>query len=424
MIVSVAPAALPMPSARWPADRPMRRRSTSAWWSWRRSSGCSRAPRPTCRAVSNPNVGDAAGQRQVVVDRLRHVGDAEPAPGRRGPARTPRTPCRRRRSSPARRSRARSAPAGSWCSRQSGSAAVVVSHRRVGPRRAQDRPAQDVDARDVGDARAVGRARSRPSMRCSNPSRMPTTSQPELHGLDGGGRDDRVDAGGRAAAAQDPQAPAAVGHCPSFGSRRRPSRPPGCHCPPSSVQRGRTSALRRVVECGPTMADVLAIDAGTTGIRAMVVDEARLGRAPRLPRVPPALPPPGLGRARPRGLVAATLASRARGAGRSRPRAAATWPRSGITNQRETTVAVGPGHPPPDPPGDRVAGPADGRPLRDAARRGVGATGSATGPAWSSTRTSRAPRSPGCWTTSPGPATRRGPGGSRSGPSTPTCWPG
>ena len=47
------------------------------------------------------------------------------------------------------------------------------------------------------------------------------------------------------------------------------------------------------------MAKVVAIDAGTTGVRALVVDEHGPGHRRRLPGADPALPAPGLGRARP-----------------------------------------------------------------------------------------------------------------------------
>ena len=45
---------------------------------------------------------------------------------------------------------------------------------------------------------------------------------------------------------------------------------------------------------------ILAIDAGTTGVTALIVDRGRPDRGPRLPRVPPALPRRRVGRARPR----------------------------------------------------------------------------------------------------------------------------
>ena len=46
------------------------------------------------------------------------------------------------------------------------------------------------------------------------------------------------------------------------------------------------------------MGVVVAIDAGTTGVRSLAVDEQRPGLRHRLPRVHAALPPAGLGRAR------------------------------------------------------------------------------------------------------------------------------
>ena len=84
------------------------------------------------------------------------------------------------------------------------------------------------------------------------------------------------------------------------------------------------------------MAVVLAIDAGTTGVRTVAVDEhGRPGRV-RVPRVHPALPAPGLGRARRRsrsGARCPTRWARWSAALDGEPVAAI-----GITNQRETTV--------------------------------------------------------------------------------------
>ena len=55
---------------------------------------------------------------------------------------------------------------------------------------------------------------------------------------------------------------------------------------------------------GARPVSVLAIDAGTTGVTALVVDEDGPGRGPRLRGVPAALPAAGLGRARARGDLA------------------------------------------------------------------------------------------------------------------------
>ena len=82
---------------------------------------------------------------------------------------------------------------------------------------------------------------------------------------------------------------------------------------------------------------VLAIDAGTTGVTALLVTPEGTRRRPWLPGVRPALPAAGLGRARARG----HLAGRARGrrAGCLAPaRRAGASERVGITNQRETVV--------------------------------------------------------------------------------------
>ena len=86
MSVSVAPAALPMPSARWPALRPI------ATTKYQREVVLASTIRfltistPTWRAVWKPNVSTSCGQVEVVVDGLRHVDDAEP-PVRRARAR-------------------------------------------------------------------------------------------------------------------------------------------------------------------------------------------------------------------------------------------------------------------------------------------------------------------------------------------------
>ena len=68
-------------------------------------------------------------------------------------------------------------------------------------------------------------------------------------------------------------------------------------------------------------------------------DEQRSARRARLPRVPPALPAAGLGRARRRGDLGRHARRGERGARRGGRRAAASSPAIGITNQRETVVA-------------------------------------------------------------------------------------
>jgi glycerol kinase len=85
------------------------------------------------------------------------------------------------------------------------------------------------------------------------------------------------------------------------------------------------------------MADVLAIDAGTTGIRAMVVDEAGSVRARAYREFPQRFPRPGWVEHDPEDWWTATLAScaEALNAAGLEPGAVAAI---GITNQRETTV--------------------------------------------------------------------------------------
>ena len=98
MIVSVAPAALPMPSARWPALRPM---------------ATIRYQRPVVLRVDHQVLDqldadvarrleaerrDAVRQVQVVVDGLRHVHHLQATAGRAPRRASPNRPCRPRRS--------------------------------------------------------------------------------------------------------------------------------------------------------------------------------------------------------------------------------------------------------------------------------------------------------------------------------------
>ena len=83
MSVIDAPAALPMPRARWPALRPIA--TTKYQRPVVRASVIrfsTSSTKPMCRAVWNPNVLGVAGEIEVVVDGLRHVHDAH-APLRR-----------------------------------------------------------------------------------------------------------------------------------------------------------------------------------------------------------------------------------------------------------------------------------------------------------------------------------------------------
>ncbi len=103
MMVSVAAAALPMPRARWPAARPM--------LTIRYQREVVRASSARLRTMQHAQVPGRleaegrrrAGQRQVVVDGLGHVGHADGAAALACRPGWPNRPCRRRRWSPGRR---------------------------------------------------------------------------------------------------------------------------------------------------------------------------------------------------------------------------------------------------------------------------------------------------------------------------------
>ena len=87
---------------------------------------------------------------------------------------------------------------------------------------------------------------------------------------------------------------------------------------------------------GATRMSVLAIDAGTTGVTAVVVERRRHDLGQGLPGVRAALPQAGLGRARARGDLAGDARGHPRGAdGRTTRRELQAI---GITNQRETVM--------------------------------------------------------------------------------------
>ena len=86
---------------------------------------------------------------------------------------------------------------------------------------------------------------------------------------------------------------------------------------------GRDGAERRTHLGGGSMPIVIAIDAGTTGVRAFAVDEHGMPARVVVPRVPAALPAAGLGRARRRG----HLARHARDARRGRRARSRRWAR-------------------------------------------------------------------------------------------------
>ena len=155
---------------------------------------------------------------------------------------------------------------------------------------------------------------------------------------------------------------------------------------------------------------ILAIDQGTTGTTCLVFDEQAepIGRG--LPRVHPALPAAGLGRARrARDLGGHARPSPARRS-RMRARAPGELEALGITNQRETVVRVGPGA-----PASRCTTRSSGRtgaPPRAATSCASRATrrSSERAPGWCSTRTSRRRRSSGCSSTSTACASARASG--------------
>ena len=129
---------------------------------------------------------------------------------------------------------------------------------------------------------------------------------------------------------------------------------------------------RRVARCA--CMPVLAIDAGTTGVTALVVGEDGRVAGPRLRGVPAALPAARLGRARARGDLAGHRRRLPRGA-----RAAPTQPPTCDRHHRPARDRgrCGTGGPCTRPaPRDRLAGPAHGRDLRPAARRRRTRTGS------------------------------------------------
>ena len=86
------------------------------------------------------------------------------------------------------------------------------------------------------------------------------------------------------------------------------------------------------------MTVVVAIDAGTTGVRAFAVDEHGHAARAVVPRVPAALPAAGLGRARRRRDLARHASRRSAEVAREIDAAGETVAAIGITNQRETTV--------------------------------------------------------------------------------------
>ena len=278
---------------------------------------------------------------------------------------------------------------------------ALVAGRRVGPRGPeQDRP-PSAWIRDTSVIAERPRVFVEPSMRCSNPSRIPTTSHPvftasivaaEITEFIPGAGPRRT--GSPSSSRTSSRSPAPV----------RDDAAPGV----APIVPGPAVACKDARRIAPAvMAHVLAIDAGTTGVTALLVDDGGGVVAQGVPRVPAVVPPARMGRTRPRRLVGRAhrgVPGGVRGRRRRGPELAAI----GITNQRETTVLW-----------DR--GDAARRSTRAivwqdrrtaalatrSARRGSSRT-SASAPAWSSTPTSRAPRCTGCSTTSRGARGRRG----------------
>ncbi len=110
------------------------------------------------------------------------------------------------------------------------------------------------------------------------------------------------------------------------------------------------------------MSVVITIDAGTTGVRAFVVDDAGRPVVRALPRVHPALPPTGVGGARP----GRDLAGHAHRAGRGGRRAGPAGGRHRHHRPARDRGGVGPAHRRAPPPRHRVAGPSHRGPLRRA----------------------------------------------------------
>ena len=117
------------------------------------------------------------------------------------------------------------------------------------------------------------------------------------------------------------------------------------------------------------MTCVIAIDAGTTGVRAFAVDEHGRPRARSYREFPQHFPQPGWVEHDADDIWRVTLETLGRGRGRARGRGRDRR-RDRHHQPARDRRGVGPAHRPAAPPGDRVAGPAHRGPLRRAARRG------------------------------------------------------
>ena len=146
----------------------------------------------------------------------------------------------------------------------------------------------------------------------------------------------------------------------------------------------------------PRMAVVIAIDAGTTGVRCLRPRrEAATPAGYAYREFPQHFPAPGWVEHDPAEIWAAVTRHAGRADGPPRRRAG----RGGGHHQpARDHRGVGPAHGPAPAPRHRLAGPAHRRPLRRAARARATSTWCGARPAWCSTRTSRPPSWSGCST--------------------------
>ena len=166
---------------------------------------------------------------------------------------------------------------------------------------------------------------------------------------------------------------------------------------------------------------ILALDQGTTSTRAILFDAEGHVVASAQRELQQLYPADGWVEHDPERHLADALAvcrEALAAAGGSRPAIAAI----GITNQRETAVALGPGDRPADPQRHRLAGPAHRRLVpRAASPTALEEHVRASAPAWCSTPISPPPSSPGCSTTCRARAPRPSAASSPSARSTASC---
>src|SRR5204863_9022547 len=190
----------------------------------------------------------------------------------------------------------------------------------VGPRRAQDRPPAVQDpARALGGELDHVAVQHAPPPGSDADHHVPVIAAALAHD----GPDHRVQAGAVAAAGQDPD------------PRHRTLLAPVARVAPVASVAYRHGAIGFAAM--ERAAHVLAIDAGTTGVRAMVVDASGAVVTKSYREFPQSFPRPGWVEHDPDAWWAATLAASSealRSAGVEPSAAAAV----GSTNQRETTV--------------------------------------------------------------------------------------